>query len=137
VRILGEVNEEKLTILRNADAILQEEMLAADYYYKVWQSFAVFLPVRTVGISGDQRTYEYVIALRVVESQSMFSFKMIMRSFYLLSVLVLATPLLAAAPSTDEVIEKAREYLGGNEALSKITSIHYVGDFKTAEGNTG
>jgi GMP synthase (glutamine-hydrolysing) len=68
VRILGEVNRRNLSILRHADAILQEEMLAADFYYKVWQSFAVFLPVRTVGVMGDQRTYDHVIALRVVES---------------------------------------------------------------------
>src|SRR5690606_29983708 len=50
VRILGEITRPRLKILREADAILQEEMLAADYYYKVWQSFAVFLPVRTVGV---------------------------------------------------------------------------------------
>lgn len=68
VRILGDVNRRNLAILRHADAILQEEMVAADYYYKVWQSFAVFLPVRTVGVMGDQRTYDNVIALRVVES---------------------------------------------------------------------
>lgn len=68
VRILGEVNRRNLGILRQADAILQEEMVAADYYYKVWQSFAVFLPVRTVGVMGDERTYDHVIALRVVES---------------------------------------------------------------------
>jgi GMP synthase (glutamine-hydrolysing) len=68
VRILGDINRRNLTILRQADAILQEEMVAADYYYKVWQSFAVFLPVRTVGVMGDQRTYDNVIALRVVES---------------------------------------------------------------------
>lgn len=68
VRILGEITRPRLKILREADAILQEEMLAADYYYKVWQSFAVFLPVRTVGVMGDQRTYDHVIALRIVES---------------------------------------------------------------------
>jgi GMP synthase (glutamine-hydrolysing) len=68
VRILGEVNRRNLTILRQADAVLQEEMVAADFYYKVWQSFAVFLPVRTVGVMGDERTYDNVIALRIVES---------------------------------------------------------------------
>ncbi len=68
VRILGEVNRRNLRVLRQADAILQEEMVASDWYYKVWQSFAVFLPVRTVGVMGDQRTYENVIALRIVES---------------------------------------------------------------------
>ncbi|NAZ30996.1 MAG: glutamine-hydrolyzing GMP synthase [Caldimicrobium sp.] len=69
IRILGEVTEERLQILREADAIVQQEMLATGWYYKVWQSFAVLLPVKTVGVMGDYRTYEYVVALRVVESQ--------------------------------------------------------------------
>jgi len=68
VRILGEVTPSRLRILREADLILMEEMKEADYYYKVWQSFAVFLPVQTVGVMGDERTYDYVIALRIVES---------------------------------------------------------------------
>jgi GMP synthase (glutamine-hydrolysing) len=69
IRILGEVTEERLQILREADAIVQQEMLTTGWYYKVWQSFAVLLPVKTVGVMGDYRTYEYVVALRVVESQ--------------------------------------------------------------------
>ncbi len=69
VRILGEVNPERLSILRAADTIVQSEMEAADWYYKVWQSFAVLLPVQSVGVMGDQRTYENTIALRMVESQ--------------------------------------------------------------------
>ncbi len=69
IRILGEVTEEKLAILREADAIVQEEMLASGWYYRVWQSFAVLVPVKTVGVMGDYRTYEYVIAIRCVESQ--------------------------------------------------------------------
>jgi len=69
VRILGEVTEERLSILRAADTIVQSEMEAADWYYKVWQSFAVLLPVQSVGVMGDQRTYENTIALRIVESQ--------------------------------------------------------------------
>ncbi|HKQ38586.1 MAG TPA: glutamine-hydrolyzing GMP synthase [Verrucomicrobiae bacterium] len=68
VRILGEVTEERLSILREADTIVQSEMEAADWYYKVWQSFAVLLPIQTVGVMGDQRTYENTIALRIVES---------------------------------------------------------------------
>ena len=68
VRVLGDISEDKLAVLREADAILLEEMKAADLYYKVWQSFAVFLPVRTVGVMGDERTYDNVIALRIVES---------------------------------------------------------------------
>ena len=69
VRILGEVTEERLEILRHADAIVQEEIVSAGLYEKVWQSFAVLLPVQTVGVMGDERTYEHVIAMRSVDSQ--------------------------------------------------------------------
>ena len=69
VRILGEVTPERLRILRDADTIVISEMIASDWYYRVWQSFPVLLPVRSVGVMGDQRTYEYTIALRIVESQ--------------------------------------------------------------------
>ena len=69
VRILGEVTPERLGILREADTIVQSEMEAADWYYKVWQSFAVLLPVQSVGVMGDQRTYENTVVLRIVESQ--------------------------------------------------------------------
>jgi GMP synthase (glutamine-hydrolysing) len=69
VRILGEVTPDRLSILREADTIVQSEMEAADWYYKVWQSFAVLLPVQSVGVMGDQRTYENTVVLRIVESQ--------------------------------------------------------------------
>jgi GMP synthase (glutamine-hydrolysing) len=69
VRILGEVTSTRLAILRHADAIVIDEMKRSGWYYKVWQSFAVLLPVRSVGVMGDERTYEYTIAVRVVESQ--------------------------------------------------------------------
>ena len=68
VRILGEITRERLEILRSADAIVIEEIKGAGLYEKVWQSFAVLLPVRTVGVMGDERTYENVIAVRVVDS---------------------------------------------------------------------
>jgi GMP synthase (glutamine-hydrolysing) len=68
IRVLGEVNEARLAILRNADAIVLQEIKAAGLYEKVWQSFAVLLPIRTVGVMGDERSYENVIALRVVDS---------------------------------------------------------------------
>ena len=68
VRVIGDITEERLKVLRQSDAILLEEMKRADMYYKVWQSFAVFLPIRTVGVMGDERTYDNVIALRIVES---------------------------------------------------------------------
>ncbi len=69
VRILGDVTNSRLNILRNADAVVVDEMKQSGWYYKVWQSFAVLLPVKSVGVMGDERTYEYTIALRVVESQ--------------------------------------------------------------------
>jgi GMP synthase (glutamine-hydrolysing) len=68
VRILGEVNREYAEILRAADAIYLEELYRSSWYDKVSQAFAVFLPVRSVGVVGDGRAYEYVIALRAVES---------------------------------------------------------------------
>jgi len=69
VRILGEVTPKRCEILRNADSIVVEEMKASGLYYKIWQSFAVLLPVRSVGVMGDERTYDYTIAIRAVESQ--------------------------------------------------------------------
>ncbi len=69
VRILGEVTEEHLRVLRDADSIVVSEMKASDWYYRVWQSFAVLLPIRSVGVMGDERTYENTIALRIVDSQ--------------------------------------------------------------------
>ena len=69
VRILGEVKKEYADILRRADAIYIEELYAAGHYDKISQAFAVFLPVKSVGVMGDGRTYEYVIALRAVETK--------------------------------------------------------------------
>ncbi|MEY3774459.1 MAG: synthase [Verrucomicrobiota bacterium] len=68
VRVIGEITRESLAVLRQADAILQHEMMESGWYWKVWQSFAVFLPVKSVGVVGDERNYAYVIGLRVVES---------------------------------------------------------------------
>jgi GMP synthase (glutamine-hydrolysing) len=69
VRILGDVTRERLRILRESDSIVVEEMKSNDWYYKIWQSFAVLLPIRSVGVMGDVRTYEYTVALRAVESK--------------------------------------------------------------------
>jgi len=69
VRVLGEVTRDRLDILRRADAIVIEEVKAAGLYRQIWQSFAVLLPIRTVGVMGDERTYEHVIAVRAVTSQ--------------------------------------------------------------------
>jgi GMP synthase (glutamine-hydrolysing) len=69
IRIIGEVNKERLEILRDADEIVMEEMRKNDLLNRVWQCFAVLLPIKTVGVMGDFRTYENVVALRIVESQ--------------------------------------------------------------------
>lgn len=68
IRVLGEITGERLGILRLADRIVQEELRESGWYRKVWQGFAVLLPLKTVGVMGDGRTYEHVIALRVVDS---------------------------------------------------------------------
>ncbi|MEK6605829.1 MAG: glutamine-hydrolyzing GMP synthase, partial [Nitrospirota bacterium] len=68
IRILGPVTKERLGIVRKADAIVEHEILKAGYYDRVWQAFAVLLPVRTVGVMGDQRTYDNVVAVRAVTS---------------------------------------------------------------------
>ncbi|WP_321370261.1 glutamine-hydrolyzing GMP synthase [uncultured Desulfuromusa sp.] len=69
VRILGEVKEEYCDILRRADAIYIDELYTSGHYHKISQAFAVFLPVKSVGVMGDGRTYEYVVALRAVETK--------------------------------------------------------------------
>jgi len=68
IRVLGSVTKERLAILRAAEAIVDQEIRSAGLYREIWQAFAVLLPIRTVGVMGDQRTYEYVIAIRAVTS---------------------------------------------------------------------
>lgn len=68
VRIIGEVTEARLAVLRHADSIVKEEILNYEGFEDVWQAFAVLLPVKTVGVMGDERTYANVIALRIVSS---------------------------------------------------------------------
>ena len=68
VRVLGEITESKLTLLKDVDDIYIKSLKEFDLYYKIWQAFAVLLPVQTVGVMGDARTYEFVIALRAVNS---------------------------------------------------------------------
>ena len=68
VRIIGEVTEERLKILKEADDIIVSEIKGAGLYRKIWQSFGVLLPIKTVGVMGDERTYEHVIAIRAVDS---------------------------------------------------------------------
>jgi GMP synthase (glutamine-hydrolysing) len=67
--MLGEVTQEKLEALRQADAILIEEIRRAGFYHKLWQAFAVLLPVRSVGVMGDARSYGLTVAVRAVTSE--------------------------------------------------------------------
>jgi len=69
IRVLGEVTSDRLDLLREADAIVQEEVRQAGLERTVWQAFAVLLPIKTVGVMGDFRTYAHVVALRAVMSQ--------------------------------------------------------------------
>ena len=68
VRIIGDVTPERLAVLKEADQIVVEEIRRAGLYDQVWQAFAILLPVRSVGVMGDDRTYENVIAVRAVNS---------------------------------------------------------------------
>ena len=68
IRIIGEVTAQRLSVLRKADTILLEEIRTANLYYKLWQSFTILLPLKSVGIMGDQRTYENIVAIRAVTS---------------------------------------------------------------------
>jgi GMP synthase (glutamine-hydrolysing) len=69
IRIIGEVTASRLRLLREIDAVLLEEIRRSGYYRKLWQSFAVLLPLKSVGIMGDQRTYENIAAIRAVTSK--------------------------------------------------------------------
>ena len=69
IRIIGEITPRRLTVLRNVDELLLEEIKKAGYYRKLWQSFAVLLPIKSVGVMGDQRTYENIVAIRAVTSK--------------------------------------------------------------------
>jgi GMP synthase (glutamine-hydrolysing) len=69
VRIVGEVTKDRVALLQEADDIVVHEVKEAGLYTKLWQSFAVLLPVKSVGVMGDQRTYAYTCAIRAVESE--------------------------------------------------------------------
>jgi GMP synthase (glutamine-hydrolysing) len=69
IRVIGSITARRLAILREVDAVLLDEIRAAGYYKKLWQSFAVLLPIKSVGIMGDDRTYENIVAIRAVTSK--------------------------------------------------------------------
>jgi GMP synthase (glutamine-hydrolysing) len=69
IRIIGEITRQRLSILRNVDELLLDEIKTAGYYQKLWQSFAVLLPIKSVGVMGDMRTYENIVAIRAVTSK--------------------------------------------------------------------
>ncbi|MBW2641321.1 MAG: glutamine-hydrolyzing GMP synthase, partial [Deltaproteobacteria bacterium] len=69
IRIIGEITKKRLSILRNVDDILLDEIRNVGYYKKLWQSFAVLLPIKSVGVMGDSRTYENIVAIRAVTSK--------------------------------------------------------------------
>jgi len=73
IRILGKITIERLRILREADDIYLSELVKNKIYYDIWQAFAAFIPVKTVGVMGDSRTYEYIISLRAVTSKDAMS----------------------------------------------------------------
>ena len=69
IRIIGEITRRRLSVLREVDAILLDEIKSNGYYKKLWQSFAVLLPIKSVGVMGDKRTYENIVAIRAVTSK--------------------------------------------------------------------
>ena len=69
IRIIGEITRKRLFVLREVDDILIQEIKKSGYYKKLWQSFAVLLPIKSVGVMGDQRTYENIVAIRAVSSK--------------------------------------------------------------------
>jgi len=69
IRIIGEITPKRLAVLRKVDDILIAEIKAAGFYKKLWQSFAVLLPIKSVGVMGDKRTYENIVAIRAVTSK--------------------------------------------------------------------
>ncbi len=87
VRTIGEITQEKLDILKKADYIVTEEIRKAGLYEKIWQSFAIILPVKTVGVMGDARTYEHVIVLRAVNSEDAMTADWVKLPYDLLSAI--------------------------------------------------
>lgn len=102
VRILGEVTEEKLDILRRADALYIRELRNRGLYHRIWQAFAVLLPVQSVGVTGDARQYRYVLALRAVTSLDGMSADVF--PFPMDDLLAISTQLVNSVPEIGRVV---------------------------------
>ncbi|MBE6362314.1 MAG: glutamine-hydrolyzing GMP synthase [Lentisphaerae bacterium] len=88
VRHVGPIERDTLRILREADAIVTEELIKADWYHKTWQTFAIFLPVKTVGIKNGQRSYDYVIAIRSINSVDAVTAEVVQLPWALLDIMM-------------------------------------------------
>ena len=88
VRHVGPIERDTLRILREADAIVTEELIKADWYHKTWQTFAIFLPVKTVGIKNGQRSYDYVIAIRSINSVDAVTAEVVQLPWSLLDIMM-------------------------------------------------
>ena len=107
VRHLGAIDRSTLRILREADAIVTEELLKSGWYHKTWQTFAIFVPVKTVGMKNHKRTYDYVIAIRSINSVDAVTAQVVRLPWELLDVM------------TERII---REVEGVNRVVYDITS---------------
>ncbi len=88
VRHVGPIERDTLKILQEADAIVTEELIKADWYHKTWQTFAIFLPVKTVGIKNGQRSYDYVIAIRSINSVDAVTAEVVQLPWSLLDIMM-------------------------------------------------
>lgn len=88
VRHVGPIERDTLRMLREADAIVTEELIKADWYHKTWQTFAIFLPVKTVGIKNGQRSYDYVIAIRSINSVDAVTAEVVQLPWALLDIMM-------------------------------------------------
>ena len=88
VRHVGPIERDTLRMLREADAIVTEELIKADWYHKTWQTFAIFLPVKTVGIKNGQRSYDYVIAIRSINSVDAVTAEVVQLPWSLLDIMM-------------------------------------------------
>ena len=88
VRHVGPIERDTLKMLREADAIVTEELIKADWYHKTWQTFAIFLPVKTVGIKNGQRSYDYVIAIRSINSVDAVTAEVVQLPWSLLDIMM-------------------------------------------------